>query len=426
MDILLTGFFGEGNLGDDAILEGLMRSAPPGTRFRVTAGRHRLPAGPEPLPRRGPGSWIPFLRALRASDVLILTAGTLQDWSFEGVTFPALRLLAARWVGKPVSLWGAGLGPLRRASGRALAARVLRIPFTAWFRDGPSASLYQDLTGRPGRVGADWSWAIPGPATHDASEPLTTPGFVGDVGNPGGAAGAAGAKGAGTVVDTGSAWGAGRVGRVARSGEVLGLNLRPWFDADSRPVTRCAWPDDGPGLTGVSLQEAARRAFVDGPRTRVLLGLAARDEDRRLLERLFPHRPVRQPDSFRMLMDLCQGLTEGWAMRYHVLLAMLRMGLPVRPLVYDAKVADLCREAGLGTLPIGTFAPSARRPEATFTTRLTGRFEAMRHAFLDALGRSPLLSGHRPGFPPDLAHADPTPSLPDVPHRDTDPARPGN
>lgn len=353
MELLGVGFFGEGNLGDEAILEGLLAQVPIRCPVAVTAGRQPLPAPlaarVRTLPRRGAAAWPAFLAELRRPTQVVFTGGLLQDWSVDGVAFYALRLLAASLAGRRPALWGAGLGPLRSAAARAIAARVLRRVPTAWLRDCASATLFQSLTGRPAHLGCDWSWAIPDP------EPTRPP--PGAQPLPNGPQHPAGAD---------------------HPTKMWGINLRPWPDPRFR--------------------EAARQALQDRPPAS-LLGIAARQEDAMLLAATFPGLNIAAPASFSDLMRLGRSLAGAWAMRYHVVLAGLRLGLPLQPLAYDDKVMALVREIqGPSPLEATTSFPhaaQAREPAgpiqatATFADAHRQRLSAMSEAFAAFLDQTP-------------------------------------
>ncbi|MFM7675817.1 MAG: polysaccharide pyruvyl transferase CsaB [Synechococcus sp.] len=165
MQALLCGYYGEHNLGDDALLEALLAQMPAGWNALVTAWdepavqqRH----GVATVQRRGVGG---VLRALDGCDALIFGGGSLlQDsTSFRSLLYYAALVLRARWQGKPVLLWGQGLGPLRRRRSRALVALVLpRVTAMSW-RDPESARLARELGGS-GPAGSDPVWSLP-PAT---------------------------------------------------------------------------------------------------------------------------------------------------------------------------------------------------------------------------------------------------------------------
>ncbi|RCK79352.1 MAG: hypothetical protein OZSIB_0223 [Candidatus Ozemobacter sibiricus] len=353
MALLGVGFFGEGNLGDEAILEGLLAQVPPPCPVAVTAGRQPLPAPlaarVRTLPRRGAAAWPAFLAELRRAAQVVFTGGLLQDWSVDGVAFYALRLLAASLAGRRPSLWGAGLGPLRSAAARAIAARVLRRVSAAWMRDRASAALFQSLTGRPAHLGCDWSWAIPDP--EPPRLPPDAQPVPKELPHPAGA---------------------------PHPTRVWGINLRPWRDHRFR--------------------EAARQALHDRPPA-ALLGLAARQEDAMLLAATFPGLNIAAPASFTDLMRLGRSLAGVWAMRYHVVLAGLRLGLPLMPLAYDDKVKTLVHEIQ-GPSPLeaaNSFSPAAQTRELAAPIQATEAFadahrqrlSAMSEAFAAFLDQTP-------------------------------------
>lgn len=188
---LLVGFYGEGNLGDQAILQGIISSIPEPAAFAVTSGVADQTPGVAVTPRRGLCSWLPFLHALKMSSHIVFSGGILQDWTFEGITFYALRLLAARAFGRQIGLWGAGLGPIRSQTARVIVRNTLACADEVWLRDRESLKLYQSFSLRNAKLGADWSWAL----TKVAK-------------------------------------------RCRRSCNFIGLNLRPWFDPKWLQIAR--------------------------------------------------------------------------------------------------------------------------------------------------------------------------------------------
>jgi len=160
MKILLVGFYGEGNLGDETILQAICGVLPVGVDAVVTRGSvSQSPAAS--IRRRGLLSWPDFLQTAAGCRHAVFSGGILQDWSFEGVTWFALRLLAASALGCRTSLWGAGIGPLRSRWVRRVVKRSLRRVSVAWLRDSESLSLYDEIGPAPGCLGTDWSWQIP-------------------------------------------------------------------------------------------------------------------------------------------------------------------------------------------------------------------------------------------------------------------------
>jgi len=158
---LLCGYYGEHNLGDDALLESLLSQLPEGCEPLVTAWDqeqvHRR-FGVATIDRR---SLIGVLRALRGCDALVLGGGSLlQDaTSFKSLLYYAGLILAARLQGKPVGLWGQGLGPLRRRRSRALVRQLLALTTATSWRDPDSAALAASW-GVAGIEGSDPVWGL--------------------------------------------------------------------------------------------------------------------------------------------------------------------------------------------------------------------------------------------------------------------------
>jgi polysaccharide pyruvyl transferase CsaB len=160
--VLLCGYYGEHNLGDDALLESLLIQLPPSATPLVTAHdqplvevRHRVST----VQRRSLGQ---VLRALGRSRALVLGGGSLlQDsTSFRSLLYYAALMLAARLQGQPVLLWAQGLGPLRRRRSRLLVRLLLPLASAISWRDAASARLARQL-GCTAPHGADAVWALP-------------------------------------------------------------------------------------------------------------------------------------------------------------------------------------------------------------------------------------------------------------------------
>lgn len=140
---LLCGYYGEHNLGDDALLQVLLDQLPDGWMPVVTAHDEasvRSRFGVRTLPRRRLSA---VLRALGDCQALVLGGGSLlQDaTSFRSLLYYGALILAARRRGLPVLLWGQGLGPLRRRRSRWLARLLLPLASAISWRDPESARL---------------------------------------------------------------------------------------------------------------------------------------------------------------------------------------------------------------------------------------------------------------------------------------------
>ena len=164
---LLVGYYGEHNLGDDALLEVLLRQLPAGCTPTVTAcdqPQVRERFGVATVDRR---SLPAVFQALGRCDALVLGGGSLlQDaTSFQSLIYYGALITAARAQGKPVLLWGQGLGPLRRRRSRWLVRGLLPLTTSCSWRDPESAALAQRLGWRHqanqagAGIGTDPVWA---------------------------------------------------------------------------------------------------------------------------------------------------------------------------------------------------------------------------------------------------------------------------
>ena len=162
LPVLLCGYYGEHNLGDDALLEALLQLVPAGVTPLVTAfdeAQVRERFGVATVQRR---SLKAVLAALGGCRALVLGGGSLlQDaTSFRSLLYYGLLISAARLQGKPVLLWAQGLGPLRRRRSRALVRPLLAATTGISWRDPQSADLAASL-GVRASYGSDAVWALP-------------------------------------------------------------------------------------------------------------------------------------------------------------------------------------------------------------------------------------------------------------------------
>ncbi|MCP9850114.1 polysaccharide pyruvyl transferase CsaB [Cyanobium sp. Morenito 9A2] len=159
---LLCGYYGEHNLGDDALLAALLAQLPPDQRPLVTAhdqAQVQARFGVDTCPRR---RLTAVLSALSGCDALVLGGGSLlQDaTSFLSLVYYALLIAAARLRGRPVLLWAQGLGPLHRRCSRLLVRLVLPLASGISWRDQASAALAARW-GVRAATGSDPVWALP-------------------------------------------------------------------------------------------------------------------------------------------------------------------------------------------------------------------------------------------------------------------------
>jgi polysaccharide pyruvyl transferase CsaB len=154
--LLQLGYAGHGNAGDEALLAAelaALRETDPDVDLRVISGdpaaTERL-HGVDAVARTDPFA---LQAAMRWCDGLVVGGGSLlQDvTSARPVAFYAGLALAAGRLGKIVSWYAAGLGPLNRRGNRSLAARALARADYLSVRDPVSLALADSL----GVIGAE-------------------------------------------------------------------------------------------------------------------------------------------------------------------------------------------------------------------------------------------------------------------------------
>ena len=159
--VLLCGYYGEHNLGDDALLEVLLRQIPSGWTPLVTAKDQQLIRERFAVATTDRLSLTGVLKALTGCDALVLGGGSLlQDaTSFRSLIYYAALIGLGRVRGLPIGLWGQGLGPLRRRRSQALVRTILPLASAITWRDNESASLAASW-GVRAPVGSDPVWGL--------------------------------------------------------------------------------------------------------------------------------------------------------------------------------------------------------------------------------------------------------------------------
>ena len=163
--LLLCGYYGEHNLGDDALLQVLLQALPVSSPLIITAHDQVEVQGMAPHARIVNRRSLRFsLMAVLQADVLILGGGSLlQDsTSFRSLIYYLLLITLARLRRRRVVLWGQGLGPLRRSTSRWLVRLALPFCTAASWRDQASLRLAQSWAPNlPMCMAADPVWQMP-------------------------------------------------------------------------------------------------------------------------------------------------------------------------------------------------------------------------------------------------------------------------
>lgn len=312
--IIISGYYGFGNLGDEAILATLVQqlaatselvvlSADPGateSQYAVTAiDRMDLRT---------------IRRALKGADLFLSGGGGLmQDvtgsWS---VPYYGGLLKLAEWHGVPTMVFGQGLGPLNQASSRWMVRMAFKHARAVTVRDETSFELAKSLGIRGDRLvqTAD-------PVLCLESAPVARiDQILADIGlEPG--------------VST------------------IGIAIRPWYTWFERQFKAFS-----SALTKLSIESGAQ----------LLLLPFQLPGDERITDELYDclaYRPeghtakvriLRSPLSPAEMMGLIGRLDLVVGMRLHALIMAAARGVPALGLVYDPKVQHLCTQWGFPML----------------------------------------------------------------------------
>jgi polysaccharide pyruvyl transferase CsaB len=322
MRVMLSGYYGFDNFGDDLILQALttalkaegcrpvVLSAKPSntfTRFKVKA-----------IDRMNP---LVMLWHMMQCDLFLSGGGGLFQDSSGPVSpiYYGLLIIVAKWLGLPTVHLFQSIGPLHTRSGRWWSKQALKHCSWIAVRDEPSADWVERLTEKRPMVTADAVWLLASEAQEKAAR---LPKLTGE-------------------------W-------------VIGLSLRPHKKLNKAGIERLA----------VCLASLVQKS--DKPVRFVLLVAQAGMDEGPLLEwqtafkkawslhgdvkkHLMPvYRPeisftwVQNPQEIEPSIAQCHTLI---GMRFHALVAGLLYSVPVLGLVYDPKVQAL-----LDSVPLVGFA----------------------------------------------------------------------
>lgn len=297
---MLTGYFGRGNLGDNAMVDGLRDYLVPRLTNAVITERS--------LPSPRDLSAIPeFLWALACSDFVVLTGGSHfhDKYGSKSARILVQLLLVfafARLCGAKVVFALIGIGPLDSTIGRVLTSQLLRLSYLTSVRDEASYHLAKTL--RPNNtllLGADAALLLRVGVHHAA--PARTLGI--------------------SVVPFNSLY-FGDAAADLRMVTTLVEGLRAWHRATPDGVTQI-----------LVFCESAE--YSDLEISQILL---------KQLEPFIPVSLVRGQDP-REVMERMQGLDVLVGARFHSILLGSLCGLAVVPLIYHEKCDDLSDELGL-------------------------------------------------------------------------------
>lgn len=157
--VLVCGYYGFGNTGDEAILSVLLddiRSVFPEPEIAVLSGNPKMTAGRYDVTGVDWASPADLIEAARESDLMVLGGGGLiQDYngfntsglltSGHGDVIWAEFALFARMLAKPLAIYGVGVGPLTTQAGQKAARLVFSLASAGSVRDEESLALLENI-----------------------------------------------------------------------------------------------------------------------------------------------------------------------------------------------------------------------------------------------------------------------------------------
>jgi polysaccharide pyruvyl transferase WcaK-like protein len=166
--VLLAGAFGQGNPGDEALLDAFV-AALPGAAVTATSSAPAATAREHGIAAVERHDAVAMFRAVRAVDAVVFAGGTIFKRLHPSSGRRPLALLvraAALAIGlkvmrRPLALVGVGAGDLEGAPARLLARVIVRAADLLILRDEESAArLAAAGAPSPMRVGGDAAWAL--------------------------------------------------------------------------------------------------------------------------------------------------------------------------------------------------------------------------------------------------------------------------
>jgi len=300
--VAVSGYYGYGNAGDEAVLSGLIRGiravggqdAPEVVIFSGNPAASRRTHNTPAVHRYNPAA---LVNALYRSDLLLSGGGSLlQDvTSANGIFYYLGIIRLAQIVGRPTMFIAQGIGPLLRPRSRKLVAAVADSTNAITVRDPESADLLLEIGVRQRvQITADPALLLP-----DGSR--TRPGEGGPV--------------------------------------VVSLRAWPKFDATlPATIARACAP-----LAGIPMGTVAMQHSQDDP-----ILARFRDEMNRISGKDVSELAVSLPENDRLPEVVQQIATSRLVigMRLHALILAAGAGVPSVALAYDPKILSFMRYTG--------------------------------------------------------------------------------
>ncbi|MCL5676508.1 MAG: polysaccharide pyruvyl transferase CsaB, partial [Firmicutes bacterium] len=319
--VLIAGYYGHGNAGDEAMLAAIvraLRSLEPGLGITVLSSRPEATAadhGVQVAPRLD----IPaMLRAIRTADLVLIGGGSLlQDvTSRRSMVYYLGIAQVARCLGKRVMLFANGIGPVRTTSGRLLMRLFANGIDLITVRDRPSLEELSRLGVTRPRIelSADPALLLPLPAAGTGEAVLRAEGLWPEEQSPGEPS----VEGGGGPQP------------------LLGLSVRTWKGSEQ---------------AGVAVARAADR-FCRLHQTQAVLVPMQHPSDVAASEQVAAAMEtspllVRGYHSAAELMGLVSAMDLMVGVRFHALVFAALAGVPLVGLSYDPKIDNFLGSLGL-------------------------------------------------------------------------------
>ncbi len=350
--VVLVGYYGARNLGDELILRSIVegvRRRNPSIEFVIAARDAAATREIHGLPAFDRSDAAAAQEVLRGASAVVLGGGGLwNDYAFQesggaaGLFRDGARSIAGyakipllgALMDRPLHVFGMGVGPLTDREGAAVVRWVCDHAASVSVRDEASADVLRGIE----------RWSAPVEVAPDAVFALDLP-----VGDP--------------PAD---------VRRLAEQRALLAINVRPWAGPDASALrTRLAQAlasaarRHGLSLIGIPMQ--------DGPRQDAAELRALFDE----MEGAPPHVVMSASADPGAMLGALRSCCGGIAMRLHASLLLHRLGLPALGLAYDPKVHAHFAELGRADWSLPLHASVERIGEAI--DRLVAQAGALDH-----------------------------------------------
>ena len=305
-NVVMSGYYGFSNTGDDAILESIskgVRAVSDEVELTVLSKDPELTRkqyGLNAVPRF---NFVKVISALKKGDILLSGGGSLlQDTtSTRSLVYYLSIMNLAKLLGKPVMLYANGIGPVRKDGNRKKVAKAVQGAAMVTLRDHSSARELREM----GVARTDLHVTADPVFRMESADPACADALI-----------------AGTGLEAGKPF--------------VAVSVRDWEMAEQFPERLSLLCDHlrrtyGMEILFLLMQPSVDRATTD----RVRAGMK---EPSYLLE---------QPCAPGEMMAVLGRAKLCLAMRLHTLIFAARMAVPTVGLVYDPKVESFLEELGL-------------------------------------------------------------------------------